>query len=71
MEVQREQKPSQHTSGIPCPNCRQMIPISMQQMLMYRTIFCPSCGLRLDIDKNKSDKAIEVLRKIEEAEKRR
>lgn len=71
MRTTREQKPSQHIGGLPCPKCRQMIPISMQQMLMHHTFFCPSCGLRLDIDKNKSDKAIEALRKIEAAEKRR
>ena len=54
---------------MPCPSCGEFIPISMQQILESSSIFCPSCGLRLDINKVASSKAIEALKKAEEAQK--
>ena len=33
------------------------------------SIFCPSCGLRLDINKSASSKAIEALKKVDAAQK--
>lgn len=55
-------------SGMSCPVCNGFIPISMYQIL-ESSIFCPSCGLRLDINKNASSKAIEALKKVEKAQK--
>lgn len=42
----------------------------MHQLLEAKSIFCPICGLRLSMDKKPSDKAKDVLRKIEEAQKK-
>ena len=52
------------TSGIPCPFCHAFIPISMYQIINGSSIFCPACGLRLDIDPAKSAKALEALKRI-------
>ena len=59
-----------HTPGLGCPNCGQMIPVSMQQILHDKALRCPCCGLLLSIDKNKSDKALMILQKVDEAQKR-
>ena len=41
----------------------------MHQILESSAIFCPSCGLKLEINKAASSKAIEALRKVAEAQK--
>lgn len=66
----RTQHLSQHMSGVPCPNCGNFIPISMQQILFSNSICCPICGLSINIDKRKSDKALEMLKKIEDTQKK-
>lgn len=53
--------------GLPCPICGQLIPISINQLLFDRALFCTSCGLRLSIDKQKTEKAQEILAKVEGA----
>ena len=40
----------------------------MYQILESSAIFCPSCGLKLEINKAASSKAIEALRKVAEAQ---
>jgi len=42
----------------------------MHQLLEAKSIFCPICGLKLSMDKKPLDKAKDVLRKIEEAQKK-
>ena len=59
----------QRIPGLACPNCNNLIPITIHQLLEAKSIFCPICGLRLSMDKKSSDKAKDVLRKIEEAQK--
>ena len=56
-------------SGMPCPACNCFIPITMHQILSSSSIFCSSCGLKLEINKAASSKAIEALRKVAEAQK--
>ena len=67
---QRTQHSSQHMPGMPCPNCGNFIPTSIQQILFSGSLFCPTCGLRINIDKRKSDKALKILEKVDEAQKR-
>lgn len=57
----------QKTPGIYCPHCGNLIPTSIQQILFSRVLFCPICGLKLNIDKKKSDKALKILAKVDEA----
>ena len=63
------QQPQQRISGMPCPECNGFIPISMYQLLALNPIFCPSCGLKLEINKTASERALDALKKVEEAEK--
>ena len=57
----------QHVPGICCPICGNTIPISIQQLLFARALSCPTCGLTLYIDKRKSEKALQILAKVDEA----
>lgn len=66
----RTQDTPQHMPGIKCPNCGNFIPSSIEQILFSRVLFCPTCGLKLNIDKRKSDKALQILAKVDEAARR-
>lgn len=66
----RMQQQQQRVSGIRCPHCGNFIPTSIQQILFSKSLFCPTCGFKLNIDKRKSDKALKILRKVDEAQKR-
>ncbi|SDG04699.1 hypothetical protein SAMN05216518_11855 [Bacteroidales bacterium KHT7] len=67
---QRTQQPSQRMPGMPCPRCGSYIPTSIQQILFSNSLCCPLCGLRLNIDKTKSYKALKILAKVNEAQQR-
>lgn len=54
---------------MPCPSCNGFIPITMHQILESSSIFCLSCGLKLEINKAASSKAIEALQKVTETQK--
>lgn len=60
----------QRVPGIRCPHCGNFIPTSIQQILFSSCLFCPTCGLKLNIDKRKSDKALQILAKVDEAQRR-
>lgn len=59
----------QRVSGMPCPSCQNFIPITMHQLLESNGIFCPACGLRLEINKQSSAKALDALRKVDAAQR--
>ena len=56
----------QRMPGLACPRCGNFIPTSIKQILYSSALFCPTCGLSLNIDKRKSETA---LRRITELEK--
>ncbi len=56
-------------AGIPCPECNNFIPISMHQLMFAGSILCPNCGLKLEVKKSSSEKALEMLKKQEDLEK--
>lgn len=66
----RMQQQQHGVPGIRCPHCGNFIPTSIQQILFSNCLFCPSCGLKLNIDKRKSDKALKILAKVDEAQRR-
>ena len=66
----RTEHSSQHMPGMPCPNCGNFIPTSIQQILFSSSLYCPICGLSINIDKRKSDKALKMLEKIDKAQKK-
>lgn len=68
-----EPRMTQHEQRIPeirCPKCGNPIPVSIQQILFSSSLFCPICGLRLNIDKRKSDKALKILAKVDDSQRR-
>ncbi len=58
----REQK-----AGLKCPQCGAFIETSIFQLLTAQALECPACRLKLSIDRAKSQPAIEVLRKVQQA----
>lgn len=66
----RMQQQQHSVPGIQCPICSQLIPVSIRQLLFTRSLHCPVCGLSLFIDKKKSDKALKILAKVDEAQRR-
>ena len=64
------QQQQQRVPGIRCPHCGNFIPTSIQQILFSCSLFCPTCGLKLNIDKTKSDKALKILSKVDETQKK-
>lgn len=61
---------SQRVSTIQCPVCKTSIPASISELLIAGGLTCPSCGLQLSMDRNQSQKALDALKKVEEAQKR-
>ena len=66
----RMQQHEQRMPGINCPHCGNFIPTSIQQILYSGNLFCPTCGHKINIDKRKSDKALKILAKVDEAQRR-
>lgn len=66
----RMQQQLQQMPGIQCPHCGNFIPTSIQQILYDSCLFCPTCGLKVNIDKKKADKALKILAKVDEAQRR-
>lgn len=56
------------SSGMPCPQCGANIPCTIQDILSGDYLECPNCHLHLPIDRSRSNKAIEALRKVQEAQ---
>lgn len=59
----------QQIPGMACPNCQEFIPISIVDLLFTMSIRCPHCLLRLDIDRQNSQKAMQILAKVNEAQR--
>lgn len=55
-------------AGLKCPQCGTFIETSIFELLTSRAIECPSCRLRLLIDRMKSRPAFDALRKVQIAQ---
>jgi DNA-directed RNA polymerase subunit RPC12/RpoP len=53
------------TPGINCPECKTRLVVSIQHLIQYQPVVCYNCGLELMIDQDKSQAAIESLRKLQ------
>lgn len=51
-----------------CPSCGSDIHVSMYDILSTSSITCPACGLRMEINKSKSQKALDALEKLKKEE---
>lgn len=54
-------------AGMNCPKCGTFIKTSIFQLLTTNALVCPSCKLRLNIDRIKSRNAFDALRKVQSA----
>lgn len=53
------------TPGLSCPVCGHRIIVSIENLLSGQEIQCPSCGLELSVDEDKSGGALEALNKLQ------
>jgi len=53
------------TPGINCPECKTRLVVSIQHLIQYQPVVCYNCGLELMVDQDKSQAAIESLRKLQ------
>lgn len=51
--------------GINCPECATRLVVSIQHLISLEPVVCPSCGLELEIDEQKSRGALDSLRKLQ------
>lgn len=58
---------TQQKAGLKCPQCGTFIETSIFQLLTTNALVCPSCRLRLNIDRMKSRGAFDALRKVQAA----
>lgn len=57
----------QRPYGMHCPICRGFMPVSIHDLIYKNGIECPHCGLQLTINKMQSKRALDALKKIEQA----
>ena len=55
-------------AGLKCPQCGEFIETTIFELLTTNALVCPKCHLRLNIDKIKSSKAFDALRKVNTAQ---
>lgn len=56
--------PQKYPPGMLCPQCGELIPVTKEQIVYNNAIVCPHCNLYLKIDRQKSSKAIDALKKL-------
>jgi DNA-directed RNA polymerase subunit RPC12/RpoP len=59
---------AQQAPGFKCPVCGHTIHTSITELLTQRSLRCPHCFLQLDIDKNESKKAFEIMENVQAAQ---
>ena len=61
--------PQRQVAGLNCPQCHTFIPIAITELLRAMSLVCPCCQLRLSIDPQKSQTALDALGKIQAAQR--
>ena len=56
--------------GIPCPECGETIPVSVDALVAGSGFRCPGCGLALEVDREKSARSLELLQNLEEGQRK-
>lgn len=59
----------QQQAGLKCPQCGTFISTTIFELLTTNMLVCPTCHLRLRIDRMKSKPAFDALRKVQMAQK--
>lgn len=68
MEQGRDGMLQQQPVGMKCPKCGAFIETSVFLLLTSNALICKACGLRLNIERNKSRQAFDALRKVQAAQ---
>lgn len=58
-----QRNPSNQAGGFLCPRCNNPIHFPLEALLTQPSIFCPGCGLELQIDPKGSAAALDALRR--------
>ncbi len=71
MKTSPSPEQNQRIPGFECPVCRGFIPVSSFELLTKPVITCPNpqCSLELTIDRHQSQKAMDLLDQVNEAQK--
>lgn len=56
-----------HQQGMPCPECKAHIPMSIKQLLTEQVFKCPNCGLQIYLDKEQSKESMNALAQLNQA----
>lgn len=59
---------NQQAPGFKCPVCGHTIHTTIVELLTQQSLFCPHCRLQLNIDKNESKRAFEIMENVQEAQ---
>lgn len=59
----------QQKTGLNCPVCGAFIPTTITELITAGSLLCPYCGLRLNIDREASHRALDALRKVNDAQR--
>ena len=60
---------NQKQPGLNCPQCGTFIPTTIAELLSARSLRCPHCRLELTINRKESKRALEILQKVDDAQK--
>lgn len=60
---------NQKSPGLNCPQCGHFIPTTITELLSARSLRCPHCRLELTINRRESQRAMEILQKVDDAQK--
>jgi DNA-directed RNA polymerase subunit RPC12/RpoP len=60
---------NQKQPGLNCPQCGTFIPTTIAELLSARSLRCPHCRLELTINRKESKRAMEILQKVDDAQK--
>lgn len=61
---------SEREPGVGCPRCGTFIPTTIVQLLMSSSLRCPRCLLELRMDRQASNEALDVLKKVQDAQEK-
>ena len=61
---------TQQAPGFKCPVCGHTIHTSITELLTQRSLRCPHCFLQLNIDKNESKRAFEIMENVQAAQQK-
>lgn len=59
--------PGNQEPGLPCPQCKNLIRLTIEDLLRRDRFFCGCCGLEVKLDRNRSKQSLELMGKIAEA----